>query len=567
MFMRYVQNVIVGGCILLGSTSLVKAQEGASTQIQQAIASQQLADSGIQVVQEAQESAPVEAVKSNSANSALQDYCAAKGWEQEWDGGKERYIVIKFAEFDTLSPDADKDFLVKRELAAKQVALEAKAAICMAVNAEVSAMDKLDMPGTDVNKALEGEYLALKQKLAEQKEILANMLQAIDQNEAEAVRETELTERFDDLIVAVIKRLDETYKGDVRQQEAQQHLEKLKTDYAQLIEEYRALQKKAESLDNDVKQKQESMMSVMSRMPLFGATAIKQMESWDGKRYQVAIAFCWSAALERAARSIVTGEKFSIKPSASKKSIHAWLRASNPAMMVGPLQYLDNQGNRWFVGITARPYGNELSSSTRAKNKGLAEMFAMQMALFSLYADVDVQKLAQQKSMTRSAENEDLQTVAESLATSLSQSVQKRKVRGLQQIFGREMIHPISNQQIYVCAYAMNPKAAKAALRIEAVNFATKMMDNQHQTIERGRDDANASAVKASANRAEDRQRGQAAQAGKLNAELDERNGVIRQGNAGAVPPQPQRGVQTPTQKKGATQGVFSGAADDDDDF
>ena len=129
------------------------------------------------------------------------------------------------------------------------------------------------------------------------------------------------------------------------------------------------------------------------------------------------------------------------------------------------------------------------------------------------------------------------------------------------------IISNISNQKIYVCAYAVNPKAAKAALRIETVNFATKLMDNQHQTIERGRDDANASAVKASANRAEDRQRGQAAQAGKLAAELDERNGVIRQGNAGAVPHQPQRGVQTPTQKKGATQGVFSGAADDNDDF
>ena len=567
MFMRYVQNAIVGGCILLGSTSLVMAQEDASTQIQQAIASQQLADSGIQVVQEAQESTPVEQVTDIEAASALQDYCESKGWEQNWNNEKRRHIVITSAEFSTLSPEADKDFMVKREMAAKKAVLMAKAKIIESVNSNMSAMDKLEMPGTDVNKALEGEYLALKQKLAKQKEILANMLQAIDQNEAEAVRETELTERFDDLIVAVIKRLDETYKGDVRQQEAQQHLEKLKTDYAQLIEEYRALEKKAESLDNDVKQKKESVTTLMSKMPLFGATAIKQMESWDGKRYQVAIAFCWSKALERAARAVVTGETFSLKPSGNKKSINAWLRASNPAMMVGPLQYLDDKGNRWFVGITARPYGDNLSSMARERNKLLAEMSAMQMALFSLYADVESQKLSQMKSIVSHSEEDEQEAIAESAAQSLTQSVKQRKVRGLQQIFGRKMVYPITNQQIYVCAYAVNPTAAQAALRIEAVNFATKVMDNQHQTIERGRDDANASAVKASANRAEDRQRGQAAQAGKLAAELNERNGVIRQGNAGAVPPQPQRGVQTPTQKKGATQGVFSGAADDDDDF
>lgn len=569
MFMRYVQNAILGGCILLGTTSLVMAQEDAATQIQKAIASQQLSDGGIQTVIEAQESAPVEQTSSDiSAANALQDYCDSKGWKQKWDNEKERYIVIKSAQFTTSSPDKDKSFMLKRDMAAKRVVLLAKAAIIHYINSEMSAMDKLDVPGTDVNKALEGEYLALKQKLAEQKEILANMLQAIDENEAEAVRETELTERFDDLIVAVIKRLDETYRGDARQQDAKAKLMQVKADYAKLVEEYHALEKKAESLDAQPTTKMESIFTIMSKMPLFGATAIKQMESWDGKHYEVAMAFCWSKALERAARAVVTGETFSLKASSGKKSIHDWLRTSNPAMMVGPIQYLDNQGNRWFVGITARPYGDNLSSMARERNQGLAEMSAMQMALFSLYADVESQKLSQEKSISRSGNDEEEESVvAESYAQSLTQTIKQRKVRGLQEIFGRSMIHPITNQKIYVCAYAVNPTAAKAALSIERVNYATKLMDNQHQTIERGRDDANAAAVKASTNRAVDRQHGQAAQAAELGAELDERNDAVRQGNAGAVPPQPQRGVQAPAQKKGATQGVFSGAADDDDDF
>lgn len=568
MFMRYVQNAILGGCILLGTTSLVMAQEDASTQIQRAIASQQLSDGGIQTVLEAQESAPVEQTSSDiSAANALQDYCDSKGWERS-NNSDERIIVIASAQFKTSSPETDKSFMLKRDMAAKRAALLGKVKIMEFINSKMSARNKLDMPGTDVNKTLEGEYLALKQKLTEQKEILATMLQAIDENEAEAVRETELTERFDDLIVAVIKKLDEKYRSDARQQDAKARLEQVKADYAKLVEEYRALEKKAETLDAQPTAKMESIFTIMSKMPLFGATAIKQMESWDGKHYEVAMAFCWSKALERAARAVVTGETFSLKASSGKKSIHEWLRASNPALMVGPLQYLDNQGNRWFIGITARPYGDNLSSMARERNQGLAEMSAMQMALFSLYADVESQKLSEGKSIGRSSnDEEEEEVVAESLAKSMTQSIKQRTVRGLQEIFGRSMIHPITNQKIYVCAYAVNPTAAKAALSIERVNYATKLMDNQHQTIERGRDDANAAAVKASTNRAVDRQHGQAAQAAELGAELDERNDAVRQGNAGAVPPQPQRGVQAPAQKKGATQGVFSGAADDNDDF
>lgn len=563
MFMRYVQNAILSSCILFGTTSLILAQEEGMDQIQQAIANQQLSDGGTQVVQEAQESAPMEPVAGISAEKALQDYCKKKGWKRGYDSEKGRIIAITTDSFGTSSPNNDKNFMLKREIAAKTAVLKAKVQIIEYVNSEMSAMEKLDMPGTDLNKKMGGEHQALKQKLAEQKEILAKMLQEIDIQTAQAVRDTELSERFDDLIVAVIRKLDEKYRGDARQQNAKAQLEQVKSDYAKLIEEYRELEKKAELLNASIESTFTSSFEIMAKMPLFGATAVKQMESWDGNFYQVAIAFCWSPALERAARAIVTGENFNIKPSGNKKSVQDWLDASNPALMVGPLQYLDGNGNRWFLGITARPYEDNLSSLTRERNKDLAAMSAMQMALFSLYADVESHKQSEEMSITRKIDESVNLEVADTMAQKLTQSIRQKKVRGLQQIYGSEMVHPITNQKIYVCAYAVNPTAAKAALSIERVNYATKLMANQHQTIERGRDDANAAAVNASANRSVDCQRGQAAQAAELGAELNERNG-IKQGNTNGAP-QPQ--AQTPGQNTGAQRGVFTGAADDNDDF
>ena len=301
----------------------------------------------------------------------------------------------------------------------------------------------------------------------------------------------------------------------------------------------------------------------MSRMPLYGSTVIMQTESWDDAagRYQVAVMITWSKTLERAVRAIVTGENFKTKP--GKKTVQQWLRGQELATMVGPRQYVDDKGNRWFLGVTARKYNDEMTSITRKQSKGSTEQFAKQMAAFCVFADVESYKNAQQAMETRGNEKETVDAVAESYAETLSQAFEKKTIRGLQTLASVETQHPITGDDIYVAVFGVNASSAAAALEAEKLNYTTKMMDNSHQTEERGRRAANGQAVRESTNRPEDFQRGLNSQSNAIKNELEKRAGenrpkgvqIYKENNGGAVAPKKPRKNRS---------GAFAG--DDPDD-
>jgi hypothetical protein len=271
--------------------------------------------------------------------------------------------------------------------------------------------------------------------------------------------------------------------------------------------------------------------------------------------------------MERSARAIVTGEEFSVTPSESAKSIHDWLDDQYLPTMVGPRQYLDRDGNRWFLGITARPYDDEMSSTGRRKNKGIADMFAQQMTAFCLWADVESYKLAQQAMESRGNDAIQSDAVAESFAEKLSQSFQNKKIRGMHRLSSAEVMHPITGSTIYVTVYGINSRDAKTALEIEKLNYATEIMDNRHQSVERGRDAANIDASKASKNRRQDFQQGYNEQSAVIGAELQSRQPVKQPAKGATIIINNAPGEPAPAKPKQSTSGTFGGDAEISDDF
>ena len=529
---------------------------------------QEVTDGGVEAVREAQESEPAPAEpKFRNARQVLRQLAKKKKWSEGWDEDKKRTIVIESAEFKTADPATDSSFFIKREMAAKKAVLTAKVAIIQTINQEMSAIDLVNMPGTDVNKALGAEREKLNVELARQKEILVSMLEQVDKAEADVLRGTTFGDRLNDLMAAAIKKLDAEYDPDSRDKAAQARYEAAKNEFEVAQKKYAELTEKAEAMQEEVRERQESAVESLARMPLYGSSVIMQTESWDkdSGNYQVAVMLCWSYALERAARATVTGEEFHIKPNPNGKSVQDWLEDQNPATMIGPRQYVDAKGNRWFLGVTARAYDDDLSSSARRRNKGIAEMYAQQMAAFCLWADVESYKMAQSALESRGNDEVQRDVVAESYAEKLTQSFSKKKIRGMQKLYSDEVVHPITGSTIYVAVYGINPNAAKAALEIEKINYATKVMDNRYQTVERGRDAANQAAVKASENRPEDFQKGYNEQKKAVDDEVEAREAVkkpakgtniINRGNSKA-----------PARKKQSTSGTFSGDVDVSDDF
>ena len=529
-----------------------------------ALTAQEVSDSGVQAVQEAQESKAPEVPKKTSALALLKQICKQRKWREGWDEDKGRAFIIQPGEFKCKDPAQDEDFFAKREKAAKKAILSAKADFIKMINQDMSAADCLEIPGTDVEKKLHPELVALNDEIASVAKQIAGATKEADAvlyNEALRLAATGAAECLD----TILRRLEGDGKMAAGVANVADKLEAAKNKLKTLKQKHAELVAKAEAFKETIVEKQVSTVESMAKMPLCGATVIMQTESWDKTSglYQVAILLCWSKELERSARAVLTGEDLRVKPSAKSMDIHDWLDTQDLATIMGQRQYVDNKGNRWYIGISARPYSDDMGATQRRKNKTKAEASAEQMAVFSLFADVESYKMAQTAVETREIDGIEEQKAAETSAEKLSQAFNNRKVRGLGPIVREEGItHPITGKQMFVAIYGINSSKAKAALEVEMVNVATAIQANRYQTVERGRDAANAAAIEASKNRKEDFDKGYNEQTEKTNQELNKREGQQKafrqmQGNT----PDATKG---PAQSKG---GVFGGDVDVEDNF
>ena len=516
---------LLGISLTLGLQWQVWAQEKEVVLPLAEIPPQVISDGGVEAVRDAQEMATAPNGKMKEALAVLKAQAKSKGWKQGWDDKKKRIIVFEMADFETADPATDKSLFIKREMAVKKAILSAKVTIIQTINQDMSAMDLVNMPGADINKALGAEGERLNADLIQVKEDIAKLLEKIDNAAAAELRRTTFGDHLNDIMVAAIKKLDKDYTVNGKNAKTRADYITTKSKFEVVLKKYEELKKNAETMQENILERQESVIESMAKMPLYGSSVIMQSESWNKqtRKYQVAVMLCWSYALERSARAIVTGEEFRIKPSVNAESVEDWLGKQNLVTMVGPRQYIDDKGNRWFLGITARPCDDELTSSERRKNRGLADMFAQQMAAFCVWADVESYKMAKQALESRGDKTMQRDIVAEHYAEKLTQSFENKKIRGMRKLFGEEMVHPITGTTNYVAVYGLHPNDVKTALEIEKENYVTKVMDNRYLTVEDGRDAANRNAVEASQGRLQDFQEGYEQQKKKVTNELQKR--------------------------------------------
>lgn len=306
--------------------------------------------------------------------------------------------------------------------------------------------------------------------------------------------------------------------------------------------------------------RQTSIFAGIAEMPLFGATCIKQSESHNKGKWQIVIAFAWSPKLERSARAVITGESVVAKPKDGAKSLDDWVGSINPAFMVGPQQYIDADGKRWFLGVSAMGIDDEMDSLTQKKNMKLAEISAKQMCAFSLWADVKAYESMKQELKTTSIDGKSTTEAAADLQNKLTQKIDALPLRGGGFVYRDEVEHPVVGGKVYVAIYAVDPDSAAAALKVEAVNVATRAEVERVKTVERGRAAANKAHIEAAKNDPRDFQKGKAAQTRAIGAE----DAARRPADKGTQRIQ-QR--QAPGQGRKASQsGVFSSGAEADDD-
>ena len=206
--------------------------------------------------------------------------------------------------------------------------------------------------------------------------------------------------------------------------------------------------------------KTSSAVQFASSHPIMGATVLLQEESLIDGIYKIAVSMVWSEALQKSAVATMCGTPGFKESKKGQKSLGEWIDfQENPYLLIGPRQYLDKDGVRHFLGISAMPVGRNTVLSM--KNKRIAEMDAIACAAFSCLADVNTAE-AMENIMNQYADPNDLDAIPTSevqskLESMVSQKIQGQAISGVGTVFQKEIEHPLfPGGRLYVYCAELN---------------------------------------------------------------------------------------------------------------
>jgi hypothetical protein len=498
-----------------------------------------------------------------------------------WDDAKNRIMVI------TQTGDAmdsfDPDFLDKRESLAIEASLQAKARIIESFTTTASAENILSVPGNPIADQLKAEQKQIRdmEKKAQQFYVKAQketsvLLEAYDQAQADELRGVTFGDRLNALLEASIRRLDETFDSQQIADEKKERLDdiKLRLEKASDIEEQKkalleSVQEKISALQGEVKKETKSSIETVSSMPLFGATTLMQVESYDDLRgqYNIASLVVWSPKLELEARGILIGEGKGA-PRKNKISIDEWLDKQNLASMVGARRYLANDGSTNFMGISAIEFDPD-DAGAYSMLEEQAIIWAKQAAILSLTASVESVKAAERLKRDRiGADGKTESEINKSFSLNIKESVKDVTIRGLETLRIEETIHEPTGKNVIVAVANVNSALAVKASSLMADTYATLKEVNADQSFIKGEEAGMRAEAAKTANNQEIFNAGAAAGANQVAAEYDSRERPRSASNARAGG----QGDEGPKEAKvsGTGQGQsgsWSGDVEVDDDF
>lgn len=191
-------------------------------------------DWGVEAVYEAQETPALEPVISDreTASDAVRKFANDRSYHEGWEPEKGRYFAVAYSTFNTVDPKQDPTFYVQREIAVKRAVLEAKVQVISFIESDMSAIESIGIPGSNLNRQFGREYDMLKEKFNSQKTRLVALLKQMDASEADVLSGVTMGDRLNALMDGVIKKLDWAYSKESVMSGKRQTLENIKKDYA-----------------------------------------------------------------------------------------------------------------------------------------------------------------------------------------------------------------------------------------------------------------------------------------------------------------------------------------------
>lgn len=370
------------------------------------------------------------AEKPLTATEQVKQFMETKNWREGWDGDKKRFFAAGKSEF-TIENTADAtDFAKSRTTHFRIAVLDAKSQIAEYSNMKVKAFESLNVE----NSGLGEHYSQLKRKI----NAVGNRLleewgeETIPQDWSPSVTHTHI------LRIYGIQ-------------------SSITTEQKQLVQKFlKAFSELSELMENEnnrspaVTKEFRSDIETFAQEPVCGAVVLLHSESWNEATgsYQISVLTVWSPTLEQRAEQILAWKIPAAEKKVGKKSIHDYISEQDLSLLTGGRQYLDNKGNRWFLGVGSVPFPDQGSSKNILRAK--AELQATSALAFSIYSDIEAWNMA--STITRETNSIDgtiNRLTLEEFQQRLSQRINK-PISGIMTLTEAEVVHPIFKKRMLV---------------------------------------------------------------------------------------------------------------------
>jgi len=473
-------------------------------------------------VAEMQQVLAEEIAPAQTAKEAIEDYFNSKdGWNKGYDEEADRIIVSDFIEFDIKNPKVSADFIDLRKEKMSELMLKAKAKIIETIMSKMSGSRILDVPGNPIAKQLEKEQSEMNKALAAAREDLAKL----DGNLADALaRRDNVTPS--ELVAVISSWFTSAEKENIAAKydaDKKERYDNAKADFEAAAAKYKELAEKAEALKGTISKEMKTSLSRVSAMPIYGCTVLQQAESISEKngryKYQIAILYSWSGEMMKASGEILKGQ--SVKFTPGKKSIKEWISGKAKkgalAQWIGPRQYIDNNGNMWFIGISCAAVDDD--ADTSEANREAAELEAAAEVMFALYSDATSSKTLNKLMRTKIGANGEKETqIYKDYSKSQGEAFKDIQISGNAELWSGTVRHEPSGLDMHVVVYGVNSGSVKALKDIQARSVALGIEVNTYQEMERGRQEQLRRTFEASKNNPAARAAGAAAASADLKA-------------------------------------------------
>jgi len=453
-------------------------------------------DQGLQAVTEAQKKAQPKLAQGIAgsdfpvtARNVLEQKLGSSMPPHGWDNTKCRFVGIATYSFQMDNTDME-EYFVLRQLAAfgAMVVAQKDLALWKGVKAEMSV--SINDPGDPFKLENDQKLESIKQRLTEAKQKAEKLGARFEKSEEAAFKGVTTSDRIKIAQDSLLKKLDTSYNPSTVTDAKKNVANEIKSDMQLAQEDLAKLEEQFVNYKKlYAKRRTEASSQLTFDHVIFGMSALFWVENVTPKgELQVSVAYVWSPKLAQSVAAALMGDP-SLEPATTTKgelSLNDWINTPEQQDLTtfGAFRYyVDNQGERWFLGASARAGGSDDAREA-------ADSSAMQ----NLYMPL-ASKLTGSKETKMLALDGVKGSQAKEYVKLLLNASAHPDTRGLNRLVGRDVWWPAKNLdgnengrvQAAAQIYSLAASSAAAALKAEvtdALRAAQVERENNRRWLE-----------------------------------------------------------------------------------